>query len=625
MLSLAARVASKEASSRIIQRLIPLSAEQHAAHQKQLKQLYTTTTGRYVNQNDMKKLYKYHDRVLVPRFGLRRPNINNKPVLNVNSLRAILVYNIAYNTNICQLELHRLNLSSYHQILCYTRARPVELVDNKKKKPKNSSLKELFNTKAVIPAESPGGEVEKDKKDEADTSKLGKLLLRKTIGRDRLKALCYKDILIIIVRYPVIGRIIPAMSIKFVHHRKCDNKPKPTIFFFTPSKTLLFCHPLSITSLALCDDAFNADCLINARSVLKAKIPHGMNCLPLRQKESKLKIPVFRRTHRGTVFPDEAISYFKLKDNMGQQSLNAGITNARTNHSPLGNAPDAVRNQMIRHNPEFYTFQNTYLNQIANFDLQNACDKGQANLEPDPNIIALKTEREELKRGQYRIRRTKDKAKIRTLTNKIRTKRAQRKDQIVKEYRKYYFYNLPTSDLEKQAKGEDIKKYTEPAIDLVIPKRTQLAELLYYQPQKLNNEKMPQRKIKVVNLYVALGGKKKNSATRVKPTLRSESEPQHEPDPKPDPFPLLMQPTQCPKYIGNEAQTIHERTFRYCRSTERNDHFNDHHLQGKERAKQQDAFRNHIQSIHGVALRPSVQAQDRRTRKAKLRRTRRTS
>ncbi|KAI0111480.1 hypothetical protein F4814DRAFT_356437 [Daldinia grandis] len=109
-------------------------------------------------------------------------------------------------------------------------------------------------------AERPGGEVEEDKEDEDDTSELGKLLLRETIGRDRPKALCYEDILMMIVRHPVTGRAIPAMSIKFVHHKGRDNKPKLTIFFFTPSKTLLFCPLLSIISLALFDDAFDADC-----------------------------------------------------------------------------------------------------------------------------------------------------------------------------------------------------------------------------------------------------------------------------------------------------------------------------------------------------------------------------
>lgn len=53
------------------------------------------------------------------------------------------------------------------------------------------------------------------------------LLLQETIRRDRQKALCYEDILMMVVRHPATGRAIVAMSIKFVHHKGCDNKPKP--------------------------------------------------------------------------------------------------------------------------------------------------------------------------------------------------------------------------------------------------------------------------------------------------------------------------------------------------------------------------------------------------------------
>ncbi|KAI8956828.1 FluG domain-containing protein [Daldinia sp. FL1419] len=624
---------------------------------RQFSQLHTTITGCFVDRNYMKEFYKtlliyrqYHDCVLVLCFGLRPPNINDKPVLNVDSLRAILVYNIAYDISIFQLKLYCLNLSGCYQILCYIGVRPVELVDNERKKPKDGSLEELFGTKAIMLAECPSSEVEEDEEDEDDINELGKLLLRETIGRDCSKALCYKDILIMIVCHPVTGRAIPTISIKFIHHKGCDNKPKPTIFFFTPSKMLLFCPLLLMISLTLFDNIFDAECLTDVRSVLGAKIPSGMQCMPMRWKQSKFKIPVFRCTYCGTVFQDEAISYFKLRDDMGNQSLDAGFEKkwtfrfARRGVANVanGNVPDPIRNQIIRYNPEFYT------DMVPN--------KVWAGLELDFNIVALEEERKELKRGQYRIRGSKDEAKIRALTDQIRTKRAQREDQIVKEYRQYYFYNRPTWDLERQVRGEDMEEYAEPAIDLVILERTQLAKLLCYQPKKLSDEEMFQRRIEVVNLCVALGGKRetvKRSRTgprlqvelplrtgtiKVKPALKPEPEPELQHEPKPNLFPLLMQLTQCPDCIGDEAQTVHERTFRYCRSTKRNNHFDDHHLDGKECAEQQgepivckhpkcsdvklrsvDAFRNHIQSIHGVSLRPSVQAQERRTRKAKLR------
>ncbi|KAI0467045.1 FluG domain-containing protein [Xylaria cf. heliscus] len=684
------RVANKEADSRVIKRPAPLSTRQHAAHHEQLrpvqyiKQKYaieteinatgifgkwkrycaemvvgdwkltiesldretlidsslfvwenyktksrgssqeyirrfsrphTTSAGRYVDRNRTKELYKeisliysqYHDPLLLHRFSIRPPDIDGKPVLNVDSLRVILVYNIAYDTPIYPLELHCLNFSGCYQILCYTGTRPAELVDNEK------------NTKAVMSAEGAGGDGE-DEEDEEDSSD----------RRNRPKALCYENILMMVVRHPVTGQAIPAMAITF-------------------SKTLFFCPLLLGISLALFDNAFDANCLIDARSVLGAKIPYRVNCLPLRWKESKLKLPVLRRTHRGTMSRDKATSYFKLRDDMGHQSLDTGFgkkwtprfAGRGTANAGNGNAPDPIRDQMMPQTPEICSFQNACLNQIADFDLQNAfleeetqdqlfrlfthlsltrdpcakrdmlSDEIRTNLEPAPDI---------------------DEAKIRELTHKIGTKRAQREDRIMKEYREYYFYNLPAEDLERQAGGEDMDEYAEPPIDLGIPERTQLAELLFDQ-------------------YGALGGKRdtvKRNRTRLRSqvelvirtgptTVETVLEP--DPEPEPDPFPLLMQPTQCPDCIGDKAQTIPEPTFHYCRPTKRNDHFDDRHLEGKERAEKQgelivcrhpkfsevklrsvDAFGTHIQSIHGVVLRSSAQVQERRTRKAGLRR-----
>ena len=108
----------------------------------------------------------------------------------------------------------------------------------------------------------------------------------------------------------------------------------------------------------------------------------------------------------------------------------------------LGNAPDAIRDQMMRHDPKFYTFQSAYLNEIAKFHLQNAFLEEEmedqlfrlfahvsltrdpratrdmvpaevwADLLPDPEITALEEQRAELKQGQYRFQDREDEAKI---------------------------------------------------------------------------------------------------------------------------------------------------------------------------------------------------------------------
>ncbi|KAM6516699.1 hypothetical protein FALCPG4_014872 [Fusarium falciforme] len=100
-----------------------------------------------------------------------------------------------------------------------------------------------------------------------------------------------------------------------------------------------------------------------------------------------------------------------------------------------------------------------------------------------------------------------------------------------------------------------------------------------------------------------------------------------------------MDPEQCPDCIGDERMTLQERTFRYCRPTVRNDHFDNAHLEDREHAERRgeaiqchhpkcgdiklqdlDHFRNHVQTVHGVPLRSSMQVKKRREKKAKHRR-----
>jgi hypothetical protein len=120
-------------------------------------------------------------------------------------------------------------------VLFYTGARPAEIVNNERKKPKDGSTEELFGVKAVM-SSGPGNCETEDESEGADheavdgdSSQLCRLLLQETIRRDRPKALCYEDILMMIVRHPVTKQAVPAMAIKFIHHKGSDNKPKPYV------------------------------------------------------------------------------------------------------------------------------------------------------------------------------------------------------------------------------------------------------------------------------------------------------------------------------------------------------------------------------------------------------------
>ena len=121
-------------------------------------------------------------------------------------------------------------------------------------------------------------------------------------------------------------------------------------------------------------------------------------------------------------------------------------------------------------------------------------------------------------------------------------------------------------------------------------------------------------------------------------TQIKEESPDLDVEPYMESFPLLLDPKQCPGCFGDERLTAQERTFRYCRKTVRDDHFDDHHLQRGEQAAHRgeaircqhpkckeltfahlDHFKNHVASVHRVSLRCSQRVNKRRTRKLQRR------
>ena len=164
-------------------------------------------------------------------FNLHPPNMSGKPVVSVAELFVLQTFNIAYDTGTFSLELERINLSGCYLIAAYTGARPAEIVDNERKEPKDGSLHEIFGQKAVADGGDGKDEGEaNDKPPDAESQLLCRLLLKDTKNRGRPKALCYEDIVMMLVRHPVTGRAIPVMFIRFTHHKGSDNRPRPYAF-----------------------------------------------------------------------------------------------------------------------------------------------------------------------------------------------------------------------------------------------------------------------------------------------------------------------------------------------------------------------------------------------------------
>ncbi|OAQ58761.1 FluG domain-containing protein [Pochonia chlamydosporia 170] len=636
---------------------------------RQFKQLFTSVTGQFFNRNDNNEVRKWHDTVLVTRWGLRPPNVDGKPVLGTDDLLALQTFNLAYDDTVFPSERHRVQLLGCYLLLAFTGVRPGEIVDNEKRKPKDGSWQDIYGRKTVATEDSDDSNKDLD---EADRF-LEEMLSQETEHRGRPKALCYEDIFLSIVRHPETGKDVPTMSIKFIHHKGEDRKPKPTIFLFTGTRRLMFCIVTIIISLAISDEAFDAPSLKSVADVFKIRNRGPEQCQQLRWKQKWLKRPIFRGFEGSAVSPDKALPYDKLNDDMQRQTLDAGFEQAfgprafrrGAANKANGRASDAVRDQMMRHDPKWATFNSAYINEKVQFHLERVVadeptedclidlfthmsmtrdPRASQNmvpaevlrkLPPDPEIAQLEDRRDQLKKGRYRIQGNEHEDQIRELTKMIRTKRTQREKTLRKQYRQYYFYNRPTWEIERQLAGESDDEaevvLSEPAIDLYIPERARLAKLLCHQrPDKQSYEEYCKLRIEVAELMVALSSKRETiKRKRVHKVSDVDAMSWNftdvhikEESPEPDRFPLLMLKTQCPRCIGDNALSIGERTFSYCRPAVMNDHFDREHLDTMKRSdiivcnhpKCRDAdlkltsldhFRNHVARVHGVNLRAS--------------------
>jgi hypothetical protein len=133
----------------------------------------------------------------------------------------------------------------------------------------------------------------------------------------------------------------------------------------------------------------------------------------------------------------------------------------------------------MRHNPNSAVYNGAYINERVSFDVQSAVlerlsangilrmlthmslmrdprapmdvpDDVLAALPPDPEIVALKQRREELKAKAYRIRGTEIEAEVRRLTAKISNTWTRCRNIIFEEYRADYFRCRPTKDIKRQ-------------------------------------------------------------------------------------------------------------------------------------------------------------------------------
>ena len=318
----------------------------------------------------------------------------------------------------------------------------------------------------------------------------------------------------------------------------------------------------------------------------------------------------------------------------------------------LGAATNAVRDQVMRHNPNSALHNAAYINEKVKFDVQSAflerpskhgllralthmsltrdprapksvADVPEAVFEAlpaDPEIVELEERRELLKDGAYQIRGTSVEDEVRSLTAEIHKRKVKRQSIIFEEFRAEYFRLRPKEDIEKQSRGEAEEQYVEPVVQHQIAERTELADLICSFSTDLTLQEIPQRRVRAINLMTALCYKRevpRRCPLRVTPPKET---PTKQESPAPEPFPLVCMKTQCPFCIGDEAKTYEKRISTFCRPSKMMDHVERIHLRGVSTDQTIPCphpvckscglvlnnlmhFKNHVQTVHGISLR----------------------
>jgi Protein of unknown function (DUF3435) len=455
---------------------------------------------------------------------------------------------------------------------------------------------------------------------------------------------------------------------------------RSTIFFFTEVDDPIFCPITHLVSLAIADGAFEAPSLTTAERVFEHKVWGPVVCTPLNWKQEMLKTPIFRQDERTVdsvvTSPTLALTYSQFRDclvRLGRAvgflliltcyCFRRGTANVVDRKSSvtsrgyttlltgpfLGDATDAVRDQVMRHNPNSAVYNGAYINERVPFDVLSAVlerpsadgilrmlthmslmrdprapvdvpDDVLAALPPDPAIVELEQRREQLKAGAYRIRGTEVEAEVRRLTAEIGSARTRRQNIISEEYRADYFRRRPTEDIERQNSGQQEEEYIEPVVEHQIPERAQLAELICTRVTGITPQDIVKRRIHTAGLMLALCHRREVPRRyRLKVTV----------PPRPlvkegsadlEPFPLVLAKTQCPICIGDESKSYKERMGSFCRVSKMRDHVERIHLKGVDPEKTFSCyhpvcksqglvlehlqhFKNHVQKVHEVSLR----------------------
>lgn len=333
----------------------------------------------------------------------------------------------------------------------------------------------------------------------------------------------------------------------------------------------------------------------------------------------------------------------------------------------LGVASDAVRDQVMRHDPGTGVFNGAYINNAVRFNVQDAflesdisddgltrafthmsirCNPGAPREVPkevmgqllaaDPEITGLrrrfKESRTELQ-WEYGLIKRAPKCKQKEhqgLGKQLKNAEKSLRTELEAAHRKDYFYRIHNEMMKRQLQrhldktmAEQDTEELEPVVQHQLEERMRVQQVLCDLSKDLSPQDIVTRKILAINLMTALASRQELQ-TR-KPRSTSPDKDMVKTSPPSDPFsqldkiPLILGKTQCIICIGNERLQYKDQTRAFKRVSHMWDHVEDVHLRRAHEVptcghpvckakglvlKNVMHFKNHVATVHGINLRP---------------------
>lgn len=294
----------------------------------------------------------------------------------------------------------------------------------------------------------------------------------------------------------------------------------------------------------------------------------------------------------------------------------------------LGSASEAIRDQVMRHDPYTGVFNGAYNNESVRFNVQDAylngeisedgltrafthmsirCNPGAPKEVPRevmkqllaaaPDIVKLDRQVNE---SFHRLRQeygcinrapAQEQNGHKELRNRAKNARKGFKSEMDNAYRKDYFYRVHNEMMKRQLQrhldtaGEEDAEDPKPAMEYQLAERMRVQQLLCDLSKGLGPRDIVARKILAINAMTALASRQEAQTRKPRSTLAYEDPVKKEsrtptPDPFPqlDEFPLILGEKQCIFCIGNERYTYDRRTRTFKRVSHMWDHVENVHL-----------------------------------------------